>query len=445
MFENKKIYILGMARSGYEVAKMLAKKNNEILVTDLKEQNESHINELKSLGVQIVIGNAPMIDNSYDYLVKNPGIKDSHDIVTKAKELNIPVLNEIEVAYRLIDKDATIVGITGSNGKTTTTMLTYEILKNAKKKVILAGNMGFPLSPFVDEIDKDTILLMEISIQQLCNFSEYKTNISVLTNIYEAHLDFVGSKENYINIKKRIFNHHTSSDYAVLNYDNKDVVDNTNDIMSHKEYFSKNNTDVLCHIENGCIYYDNKKLIGLDDIKLKGNHNYENVMAAVMVAKRLNIDDEVICDTLKEFNGVEHRIEYVTNIGGVEIYNDSKSTNVKATQIALSTFNKPTILLLGGLDRKHSFEGLTEYMTNVKLIISFGETKDRIKEYADSINKDCIVVDNLKEATDTALSKAVFGDVVLLSPACASWDQFDSFEQRGEIFKSYINGGKNNE
>ena len=168
-------------------------------------------------------------------------------------------------------------------------------------------------------------------------------------------------------------------------------------------------------------------------------------MAAVMVAKRLDTPDEVICDTLKEFNGVEHRIEYVTNIGGVEIYNDSKSTNVKATQIALSTFNKPTILLLGGLDRKHSFEGLTEYMTNVKLIISFGETKDRIKEYADSINKDCIVVDNLKEATDTALSKAVFGDVVLLSPACASWDQFDSFEQRGEIFKSYINGGKNNE
>ena len=180
------------------------------------------------------------------------------------------------------------------------------------------------------------------------------------------------------------------------------------------------------------------------DIKLRGIHNYENICAALAATAPL-VSIEKQTEAIKSFNGVEHRIEYVTNIGGVEIYNDSKSTNVKATQIALSTFNKPTILLLGGLDRKHSFEGLTEYMTNVKLIISFGETKDRIKEYADSINKDCIVVDNLKEATDTALSKAVFGDVVLLSPACASWDQFDSFEQRGEIFKSYINGGKNNE
>lgn len=443
MFENKKIYILGMARSGYEVAKMLSRKNNKILITDLKEQNESHINELKSLGVEIVIGNAPKIDSSYDYLVKNPGIKDTHEVVNDALKLGIPVLNEIEVAYRLINKDAFIIGITGSNGKTTTTMLTYEILKNAKRKVILAGNMGFPLSPFVEKIDDSTIVLMEISIQQLCNFSNFKTNISVLTNIYEAHLDFVGSKENYINIKKRIFNHHTSSDYAILNYDNKDVVDNTNDIMSHKEYFSKNNTSVLCYIDDGYIYYDNKKLIRLEDIKLKGNHNYENVMAAVMIAKKIGVDDDAICDTLKEFNGVEHRIEYVKNINGVEVYNDSKSTNVKATQIALSTFNKPIILLLGGLDRNHSFDGLTEYMSNVKLIISFGETKDRIKRYADSINKECIVVDNLKDATDTALSKAVFGDIILLSPACASWDQFDSFEQRGEIFKSYINGGKN--
>lgn len=443
MFENKKIYILGMARSGYEVAKMLSSKNNEILITDLKEQNESHINELKSLGVEIVIGDAPKIDNSYDYLVKNPGIKDTHEVVKDALKLGIPVLNEIEVAYRLINKDTFIIGITGSNGKTTTTMLTYEILKNAKKKVILAGNMGFPLSPFVEKIDESTIVLMEISIQQLCNFSKFKTNISVLTNIYEAHLDFVGSKENYINIKKRIFNHHTSSDYAILNYDNKDVVDNTSDIMSHKEFFSKNNTSVLCYIADGYIYYDNKKLIRLDDIKLKGNHNYENVMAAVMIAKKIGVDDDVICDTLKGFNGVEHRIEYVKNIDGVEVYNDSKSTNVKATQIALSTFNKPIILLLGGLDRNHSFEGLAEYMSNVKLIISFGETKDRIKRYADSINKECIVVDNLKDATDAALSKAVFGDIILLSPACASWDQFDSFEQRGEIFKSYINGGKN--
>ena len=193
------------------------------------------------------------------------------------------------------------------------------------------------------------------------------------------------------------------------------------------------------------VYYKDEEIIKTSDIKLQGMHNYENIMCSILATLPYGVTKETVKRVLNNFGGVEHRLEFVDKIDEKIFYNDSKSTNVKATQIALSTFNKPTILLLGGLDRKHSFEGLTEYMTNVKLIISFGETKDRIKEYADSINKDCIVVDNLKEATDTALSKAVFGDVVLLSPACASWDQFDSFEQRGEIFKSYINGGKNNE
>ena len=442
MFKNNKIFILGMARSGYEAAKVLSKRNNEIILNDIKkEQDEEHIKELEKLGVKLYLGTTELdlIDKSIDYIIKNPGIKDSNEIIVKAKELGIPVINEVEMTYRLLPKDVTLIGITGSNGKTTTTTLTYEILKNAGLPVIMAGNMGFPLSSVVETIKSGDILLMEISIQQLCNFDKFKTNISVLTNIYDAHLDFVGSKENYINIKKRIFNHHTKEDLAVLNYDNSDVLNNTNDIMSSREYFSINSNNVKCYVHDNSIYYDGEKIISTDDIFLKGNHNYENVMAAIMVSKRLGVNNKIIVKTLKEFRGVEHRIEFVRELNGVKIYNDSKATNVKATEIALSSFNKPTIILLGGLDRGHSFDDLVPFMKNVKLVVSYGETKNRIKDFCDANKFKCIVAKDLKDASNIALENSKTGDIVLLSPACASWDEYKDFEERGRIFKDYIN------
>ena len=447
MFKNNNLFILGMARSGYESAKFFAKRGNKIIINDKNEdEDKKHVKELEELGVKVILGSHPvdLITKDIDYVIKNPGIKDSHEMIVKAKELGIPVINEVEAAYMLLPKDITIIGVTGSNGKTTTTTLIYEILKHAKKSVVLAGNIGFPLSSLVDNIKSNNILLMEISIQQLCNLDKFKTNISVLTNIYEAHLDFVGNKENYINVKKRIFNHHTKKDIAILNYDNIDVLNNTNDIMSSKLYFSKNNkTD--CYIKDNAIYYKDNKIINISDISLKGIHNLENIMASILTVKQFNVSDDDIISVLKEFKGVEHRIEYVKEIDGIKIYNDSKSTNVKATQIALSSFIEPTILLLGGLDRGHSFEELTEYMGNVKLVISYGQTKNRIKEYCDKINKECIVVDTLKDAVLVASNNATKGNVILLSPACASWDQFKDFEERGKTFKEYINniGGKN--
>ena len=442
MFKNNKIFILGMDRSGYEAAKVLLKRGNKVIINDKNtDQDKEHVDFLTKNGAEVILGSHPvdLITKDIDYVIKNPGIKDSHEIIMRAKELGIPVINEVEMAYMLLPSDVKIVAVTGSNGKTTTTTLIYEILKHAHANVVLAGNMGYPLSSFLDTLKSGDILLMEISIQQLCNLSKFKTNISVLTNIYEAHLDFVGNKENYINIKKRIFNHHTKDDYAVLNYDNSDVVNNTSDIMSHKEYFSKNTKVDGCYIMNDAIYYKDEFIIKLSDIFLKGNHNYENVMASIMVAKKLNVSNEVICEVLKTFKGVEHRIEFVREINGIKVYNDSKSTNVKATQIALSTFDNSTILLLGGLDRGHSFEDLTPYMKDVKLVVSFGETKNRIKEYCDSINIKCIVVDALNDAVNEAYKNATKGDIILLSPACASWDQYKDFEERGRKFKEYIN------
>ena len=211
----------------------------------------------------------------------------------------------------------------------------------------------------------------------------------------------------------------------------------TKDIKSRKIYFSSKNKADL-YINNDAIYYGEEEIIKLKDIKLKGMHNYENIMCAIAAVKEFNVSNEDIYKLLNSFSGVEHRIEFVAKVNGREFYNDSKATNVKSTQIALSAFSNPTILLLGGLDRGHSFEGLTEYLKNTKLIVCFGETKQRIKEYADRIGKECIVVDNLIEATKEAYNNSNEGDTILLSPACASWDQYACFEDRGTEFKNTV-------
>lgn len=439
MYKNKKIFILGMARSGYEVAKLLA-SDNEIFITDMKEQDENNVKELESLGVTFKVSDNPwdIIDDSYDLMIKNPGIKYDHKCVVKAKELGIPVVNEVEVAYHYIDKSVKIIGITGSNGKTTTTSIIYEIMKKAfGDKVILAGNIGTPLSHYAKDIKKNSYLVMEISDHQLCDMYDFKTNVSVITNIYECHTDFHDSHERYVNTKKKIFMNHTENDYNIINYDNYEVMGITRDIMGINKYFSKNSQED-CYYRDGFIYYDNKKLIDVSKIILKGEHNYENIMCAILACKVYGVSDEDIVSVVSSFSGVEHRLEYVGNINEREVYNDSKSTNTESTKIALNSFNKPTILLMGGTDRGHSFDELKEPLKYTKLVVTYGETKSRIKEFMDSINIKCIVVDNLVEAVREAYNNSKEGDIILLSPACASWDQFPNFEERGKLFKEEI-------
>jgi UDP-N-acetylmuramoylalanine--D-glutamate ligase len=301
------------------------------------------------------------------------------------------------------------------------------------------GNIGYPNCSFVSKLKNGDIAVMEISDHQLCNVNNFKTNVSVLTNLSEAHLDFHGSYDIYKSVKKRIFNHHTNSDIAILNLDNKDVMELTNDIESTKKYFSTHaNSESGCSITDNYICYNGKKIITIDDIMIKGMHNYENAMAAIMVAKELGVDDQYIVDVLKSFKGVEHRLEYVETKNNRAFYNDSKATNVTSTQIALASFVKPTILLLGGLDRGHSFDDLKNYMTNVKIIIAYGETKFRVKEFADKYGIKCEITDDLENATKKAYDSSSDGDIILLSPACASWDQFKDFEIRGRMFKDYV-------
>ena len=440
MFKDKKILILGMARSGYEAALLLTKYTNKIIINDKNEnQDIEHINELKEKNIEVILGDHPenLVDESIDYLIKNPGIKDDHKYVVKAKSLNILVINEVELAYLLMPKTIKLIGITGSNGKTTTTLLIYEMLKKKYNNIHLTGNIGFPLSSFIKKIKDNDIIVMEVSVQQLLNLDKFKTNISVLTNLYEAHLDHVGTYDNYKEIKKKIFSHHTKDDFSIINCDNEDSIKLIENVKSNFLYFSKS-IHKDCYIDSNSIFYMNEKIIDLKDITIKGSHNYENVMAAIIVAKKMNVDNIDIITTLKEFKGAEHRIEFVKELNGRKIYNDSKSTNIVSTETALKTFDQPTILMLGGLDRGQSFLELKEHMKNVKNVVAYGENKLRIKDEMNKLDIDCNIFDDLDNATKEAYKLSKEGDVILFSPGSASWDQFKDFEERGRAFKTYI-------
>lgn len=439
MFENKKIFILGMARSGYECAKLLSKYNNEILITDMREQDINHVKELEKLGVKVKITNTPedLINGTYDYVIKNPGIKSTHPLLVNARKLNIKIINELETAYHFLNKNINIIGVTGSNGKTTTVNLIYNFLKKEKESVYLGGNIGVPLSNFALNIKENSYLVLEISDHQLCDMYDFKTNVSVLTNISPTHLDFHDSYETYKKIKKRIFNNHTNKDIAIINNDNDESIELTNDINSNKIYFGKDTTN-KCYYDDKAIYYNNEPVVNLDDILLKGNHNYENIMASICVVKKYGISNDSIKQVLKEFKGVEHRLEFVKEYNNIKFYNDSKATNCVSTNIALKSFKEPIILILGGLDRGHSFYDLKDNIKNVKYIMAFGETKDRIEDFSKDMNISCYKAETLKEIMNKVKDVMNDGDVVLLSPACASWDQYEKFEDRGNEFKELV-------
>lgn len=440
MYENKKIFILGMARSGFEVAKLLAKHNNEITITDMKEQNEEDVKVLKELGVTYIVTDKPeeLLDDSYDVLVKNPGIIKTHKCVVKAKELGMKVINEVEVAGAFLP-NVKIVGITGSNGKTTTTTLIYNILEKAGLPVHLGGNIGYPVSSLVERVKENDILVLEISDHQLVDMYDFKTDISILTNLYQNHLDFhENSYDNYKNTKKKIFNGHTDSEIAIINNGNDDVLKLVSDITSKKITFSSEVESDIC-IKDDYIVFNDEKIININDIMLQGKHNYENAMCAIIVCKHFGVSNDIISEVLTTFGGVEHRIEYVRTLNKRDFYNDSKSTNTDSTVIAVNSFKRPTILIMGGLDRGHSFENLNEHMKNVKLVVCYGETKARINTWCESLNINCIIKDNLIDATNEAYNVSEEGDVILLSPGCASWDQYKCFEDRGNEFKETVN------
>ena len=444
MFKKNKILILGFARSGYEAAKVLIQRGNEVFLNDAKEetkQDSLKVKELRDLGVQFVFGSHPddLLDSSFDYLIKNPGVPIDHKYVLKAKELGVEVINEVEMAYRLLPKNISIIGITGTNGKTTTTTITYEIMHKAfGDKVHLAGNIGYPLSSILGVVKEHDIIVMECSCQQGENFVKFHPHVGVCTNFSEAHIDFMKTYEHYKETKTRMFYNQSKEDIAIMNYDNCDVMDALKNISSSKKYFSSKEDISGCHLVNRDIYYYDERIMSIDDIKIKGMHNVENCLAAIMAVKEYGVSNDIIVDVISHFKGVEHRLEYVDTVHGVEYYNDTEATNIKCCQIALSSFDRPIILFLGGLERGQDFSDLTPYMNSVKAIIAIGECRDRVSKYAKSIGKDVYVFEHLVDGFDKAVSISSKGDVVLLSPASASWDQYKECEVRGAEFKEKV-------
>ncbi len=445
MYENKRIFILGFARSGYESSKYLLKHNNYVLINDIKKE-ESHdqekIKELKDLGCNFIFGNHNVDLTGFDYFIKNPGVPIDHELVLKAKELNIPVINEVEMAYHLLPSDITLIGITGTNGKTTTTTLTYEILHEAfKERVHLVGNIGYPLTSIVDKVKSNDIVVMEVSCQQSENIIDFHPDIALITNYSEAHVDFFKTYENYKKVKARMFYNQTSDNIAILNLDNLEVLDELKDIKSKKRYFSqKQKTD--CYLKNNIIYYEDNEVMNINEIKIPGMHNVYNVMQAISIVKLLDVTNEVIRKVVGSFQGVRHRLEFVREYKGVRFYNDTEATNIKCTQIALSSFKKPTIIILGGLERGQNFDDLEKFITNVKAIIAIGQCRDRVVEFANKNNIPVYSFEHQKDSFDKIVEVMNPGDVVLLSPASASWDQYKECEVRGDEFCELVNNLK---
>ena len=448
MFEKQKIFILGMARSGYEAAKILISRGNTVILNDMKEeskQNPEQVEELRNLGVNLFFGSHPddLFDESFDFLIKNPGIPIDHKYVLKARELGIEVINEVEMCYRLLPEGVKLVSITGTNGKTTTTTLTYNILKEAyPDKTILAGNIGYPLSSIIGKVKTGDILVNEISAQQGENLVNYHPNIAVGTNFFPAHIEFFKTYDYYKSVKTKIFFNQTEDDVAILNIENKDLNDALKGIKSNVKYFSSSNEINGIYLKDKAIYYYDEKVIDVRDIKIKGIHNVENCMCAIGVAKELGVSNEIICKCISEFRGVEHRLEYVDEIDGRVFYNDTEATNIKSTQIALASFDQPTLIILGGLERNQVLEDLTPFMKNVKAVLAIGQCRERVEEYVKSLNIKCLCYEYMKDGFSELYSLSEPGDVILLSPATASWDQYKECEERGAEFKKLVSNLK---
>jgi len=426
-----------MAKSGYAASRLLKKLGATVTVNDRTpfEQNEI-AQKLKSEGFNVVCGEHPLslVDDQPFCIVKNPGIPYTNPLLIEAVKRNIPIYTEIELAYLI--SEAPFIGITGSNGKTTTTTLALNMLQEGNKKPLVAGNIGTVACEVAENAKEDNIIVTELSSFQLMGIESFRPKISLITNIFEAHLDYHGTKDEYIKAKANIFKNQTENDFAVVNFDDENVMAMASQIRAKIIPFST--TKIMqdgAYVQNGFVFFKEKKVIEVEKIVLPGKHNLENILAAVAISKLLGVENDAIEKVLTTFTGVEHRLQFVTEINKRKFYNDSKATNILATQKAISSFQKPVILIAGGLDRGNGFDDLIPYFKNVKKMVTYGQTAEKLIESAEKAGMKAVKsVDNVEDAVNEAFAHSEVGDIILLSPACASWDQFKTFEERGNKF-----------
>jgi len=455
-FKGKKVLVAGIAKSGISAAILLKNLGAFVTVSDSKTEDKivDEVAKLKVYDISLYLGKNPDdIVKEQDLIVLSPGVPCDLPFISEAEKNNISVWSEIELGYRLCP--CPVIAITGTNGKTTTTSIVGEIFKNYAENTAVVGNIGIPFTEKVLSLDEKSFAVAEISSFQLEKIDEFKPIVSAVLNITPDHLNRHKTLQNYISAKMRIFENQNEDDYLILNYDDL-VCRNMKDAAKCRVlYFAETDSLEKIGLSEG-IYSDQKsifakfgnyaqKVIDVSELKILGRHNVQNAMAAVGVSLAAGIPMDIIIDTLKNFKAVEHRIEYVTTINNIEFYNDSKGTNPDAAINAINAMKRPICLIGGGYDKKSDFdEWVKTFEGKVKYLAVIGEVSDKIIATCEKYGfKNYERASSLEEAVKMCFEKAKEGYCVLLSPACASWDMFESYEQRGKLFKKYsINSGR---
>ena len=444
---GKKVLVFGTGKSGIGAADLLGLEGACPILFDGKADldKEAVLHKINgNYEVSVYAGELPAeVQESLDLVVLSPGVPTDLPLVKSFYAQGLPVWGEVELAYQTGKGE--VLAITGTNGKTTTTALLGKIMKDARPSVFVVGNIGTPYTSKAPEMTEDTITVAEISSFQLETIETFAPKVSAILNITEDHLNRHHTMEEYIRVKELITKNQTSDDVCVLNYEDEVLREFGKKAVPKVVYFSS-----VRKLEEG-IYLDGDQIIlktekeespvvKTGELKLLGQHNFENVMAAVAMAYYAGVDMESIRKSICEFTAVEHRIEYVTEKNGVVYYNDSKGTNPDAAIKGIQAMNRPTLLIGGGYDKESSYdEWIQAFDGKVRYLVLIGQTKEKIKAAAEKNGfYDIILCEDLKEAVQVCAQKANPGDAVLLSPACASWGQFDNYEQRGDMFKEYV-------
>lgn len=444
---DKKVLVFGAGKSGISATRLLQKQGAFVILYDAKTtyNKDDFKDEFDTeRNFTLVTGNIPEdLINTIDLLVLSPGVPTDLPVVEDIRSKNVPVWGEIELAYNFAK--GKIIGITGTNGKTTTTTLVGEIMKTYYDDVNVVGNIGNPYTDIAMDTTDHSVTVIELSSFQLETIHEFKPDVSAILNISPDHLNRHHTMENYIQMKENIAKKQTGNELCVLNYEDEILREMANRLSTKVLFFSsaRELKDGLYLRGEEIIYSkDNHKelICNVNELQIFGKHSYENVMAGVGIAIAMGVPMDNIKAAVKAFKAVEHRIEFVEKINGVSYYNDSKGTNPDASIKAVQAMRSPTILIGGGYDKKVPFDDLIDsFEGKIKYLVLIGATKDIIADTARKHGFERIIMaDSLKEAVEVSTQKSEPGDAVLLSPACASWDMFESYEQRGKLFKEYV-------
>nr|WP_101773033.1 UDP-N-acetylmuramoyl-L-alanine--D-glutamate ligase [Peptostreptococcus faecalis] len=452
MFEKNKVLVIGMGKSGLASAKYLLKNGARVVLCDSKnvDKNSGILIELKNLGdIEFILGKNPTSSElkNIDFAVVSPGVPLDLDYIVELRENKKVIMSEIELAYRIgLDKNLHFIGITGTNGKTTTTSIVGEIFKSTEWESYVVGNIGNPAVQAADEASENSVLVTELSSFQLESIVEFRPEISAVLNLTEDHMNRHHTMQNYALAKSNIFVNQNKDDKCILNYDDDLTHDMGLNNPADVVYFSRKeklDSGIYLDDEGNIVFSKDgsiEKIINKKELSLPGSHNLENCMAAIGIAISYGIDKDIIVRVLKTFKAVEHRLEYVDTVNGVKYVNDSKGTNPDSTIKAVQSYEEPIVLIAGGYDKGSDFSELFDVAKkNVSSVIALGETaeligKTAIKFGIVNIHKAA----SMKDAVEISKEISKDGDIVLLSPACASWGMYNNYEERGNDFKKCV-------